>query len=263
MVYSLVLILSCHHTDSVRRCGGITTLVFATLAILLGLSGMFGCWTVKFPATGGGQLDVGFFRYRTKEYYYVQGDNTVYYSDTCVSYDLLSDNGFGYTLDKKAEAMQGLAIAVGTIGGVFAIISCIIPWIPGCSNRIWQATGLIFVITGIMQGCTLMLLDSSLCTDNPFVQYLTESAPATTDILLVDPTKCEKSRGYNLIISATVFWILAGFMTCCFSAPTCFPDDGLGDDIQSDVPPAATGDSDVKDVEVPEETHKEDEHDSK
>mmetsp|Transcript_20336 Transcript_20336/g.48364 ORF Transcript_20336/g.48364 Transcript_20336/m.48364 type:complete len:254 (-) Transcript_20336:821-1582(-) len=242
-----------------NMCGGAFILVFVVTAILLGFSGMFGCWTVKFPATGGGQLDAGLFRYRTKEYYYIQDDNTVYYSDTCVSYNLLSDNGFGYTLDKKAEAMQGLAIAIGTIGGVFAIISCIIPCIPGCPNKIWQATGLIFVIAGIMQGCTLMLLDSSLCTNNPFVQYLTDSAPVASDILLVDPTTCEKSRGYNLIISATVFWLLAGLMTCCFSAPTCFPDDDIVDDNQSDVPPAATGDGDAKDVEVPEETHKDDE----
>lgn len=246
------------------RCGGITILCFVTVAALCGLSGLFSCTTVKFPAKSGdnGQLDAGLFRYRTKAFYYLQGDDTVYVSDTCVAYGILSDNGFDYVLDKKAEALQGLAIAIGVIGGVFAILSCVIPCVPGCPNKIWQFTGLIFLITGIMQGCTLMLLDSSICTNNPVVQYLNEFIPIAHG-LLADPTQCQTSSGYNMIITATVFWIVAGLMTAVFPPPTCFPDDMGADDVPSDQPPAALGDGDGKDVEVPEETHKDDNNDEK
>lgn len=199
---------------------GTVVILFSTLAFLFGAIGMFYCNTVQFPQKDGdGEIAAGLFGYRTKAFYTVSGDNTIYYSDTCVSYNVLSDDGFDYSTDKKTNVMQRLAISVAVIGGVFVVASCFVPCLPAVPAKAWKCVGLMFFLVCILQGCTLILMDSSICTNNPLVQYLEEEATQAWSTL-EEPTKCESSVGFNLIITATVFWFVAGAIPLFSPVPT-------------------------------------------
>ncbi len=235
---------------------GILCIVFASVALLVGLIGVFTCDAVEFPQTSGdGALSVGLFGYRTKTYITTTSSEgtTIWTSDTCVQYDWMTENGFNFTTDKMTDSLKGLAISLAVIGGVFTILSCIVPCVPKLDPRAWKGLGLIFLLCCILQGCSLLLLQSSICLDNPVIQYLEENHPGVFETLQ-NPEECEIGTGYNMSISAVVFWFLAGMIPLVVPIPFGCEDEAS--------PPAPVADMEAKDdVEAKrvEETEKEQE----
>jgi hypothetical protein len=173
----------------------ILPICFIALGFTLGLLATLRCRMFVFhqtPDAGGSEVFVGMFRYETT--FVAATESYIWVSDVCVRYDNLqtATGPFDYTLDSKAEAMQSLSIAVSVIGGLFMILACIAP----CASfgpKMWKGTAVIIVITCIMQGCTLMVQSSSLCYDNPVIQFLEEYYPAVYSTL-ENPTSCEWVR---------------------------------------------------------------------
>mmetsp|Transcript_8868 Transcript_8868/g.14222 ORF Transcript_8868/g.14222 Transcript_8868/m.14222 type:complete len:246 (+) Transcript_8868:415-1152(+) len=207
--------------SSTKFCLGITSIFFAVLALLFGVYGVFTCNAVDFEQTNGdGAIAVGLFGYRTKTYTTVQGDtDTVWVSNTCVDYERLNSDDFTYTMDKMAESLQALAIALAIIGGFFTVVSCFVPCIPYFPAKVWKGMGLLFLICCIFQGCSLLVLQSSICDDNPVIQYLQEANPVILETLN-DPAKCTRAPGFNFGIAATVFWFVAGIIPLVVPAPS-------------------------------------------
>jgi hypothetical protein len=66
----------------------------------------------------------------------------------------------------------------------------------------------------------LVLYNSSICTDNPLIQYL-ESVRGESALLdlLVNPDQCEWGSGYKMNISSVVMWFVAAAVAICLPAP--------------------------------------------
>ena len=79
-----------------------------------------------------------------------------------------------------------------------------------------------------MQGGTLALYNTSICTDNPLIQYL-EAVAGIAYERLVDPTQCQWASGYKMNISSVVFYFVAALATLCTSPPGFF--DGNNDKV--------------------------------
>jgi hypothetical protein len=201
----------------------IVSIFFASLALVFGVYGVFTCNAAEFPQENGdGAITVGLFGYRTKSYTYVQdGDGgTVWVSNYCLNYDALNGYGdFEYTTDKMTDALQGLAISLAVIGSVFTIMSCIVPCLPKFNPVAWKGLGLMFLLCCILQGCSLLLLQSSICLDNPVIQYLTAAENTGVLATLQDPAKCGQAPGFKMSISAVVFWFVAGIIPLIVPAP--------------------------------------------
>jgi hypothetical protein len=205
-----------------HRFCGFTSIFFATLALLFGVYSVFSCNAVEFPQKDAdGAISAGLYGYRTKSYTFVnQGDSTeVWVSGVCVSYDNLKTETFLFTFDKTTEALQILAIILTIIAFIFALCSCIVPCVPKVHPLAWKGLGIMFIVCCILQGCALLILDSSICLDNPVIQYLTEYSPVIL-ATLQDPDDCDTAPGIKFGISAVAFWFVAGAIPLLVPPPS-------------------------------------------
>eukprot|EP00980_Cylindrotheca_fusiformis_P025150 scaffold13207_cov143-Cylindrotheca_fusiformis.AAC.3 len=74
--------------------------------------------------------------------------------------------------------------------------------------------GALFLVCSLFQGLTLLVVDSSICHDNPVLQ----SENYTTD-----SDSCEWYTGLYLSIIAVVLWFLAGVAALVLPAPHVDP----------------------------------------
>jgi hypothetical protein len=202
-------------------------IAMATAALLLGGSGNISCRTVKFPPKDGGDatIDASSFGYRTKGF--ITTDDAVYVYDACQSYTVLEEDiGFDYETDRKMEAIQNLTIAIMVIGGLMVIASCVTPCFP-LGKMAWKMIGVTFIVMSILQGCTLLVLESSVCLNNPLLQYLEAERPEIRDNYA---DECEWGVGFKLGITAVVFWFLAGVSTFLLPAPVRVADPMMAQD---------------------------------
>jgi hypothetical protein len=233
--------------NTTKLLSGVLSIFFAALALLFGVYGLFTCNAVEFPQKqGDGAISVGLYGYRTKSYTLVdQGDTTdIWVSDVCIKFDGLNSGAFTYTVDKLTESLQGLAISVAVIGFVFAILSCVIPCVPEVSHLAWKGLGLMFLVCCILQGCSLLLLQSSICLDNPVIQFFEANNPALL-ATLEDPDKCALAPGIKMSISAVAFWFVAGII------PLFLPPPSFSEEVEPIVP--AKPDIEAEAVEQPQE----------
>jgi hypothetical protein len=223
--------------------------MFAWLALLLGVYGVFTCNAVQFDSDVGA-ISVGLYGYRTKSFTYTSGSDTIWVTDTCTSYDNLNSSLFTFTTDKWTDALQALAITIAVVGGLFSIIACCVPCLPELNPLAWKGLGLMFLFCCIFQGVSLMVLESSICLDNPLMQFFEQFQPAVLNVL-EDPAKCTRAPGFNFGISATVFWFVAAIIALAIPAPV---DDTLTKDVAGQ---AVAAEADVEDkreaVEEPAE----------
>jgi hypothetical protein len=164
----------------------------------------------------------GFFGYHSTAITYV--DDTIWTTyGICTSYDFLGDE---YYLDSQSKHLQNLSIFTAGFGTIFLLVTCCCFGKYTATPRAWKNLGFSFLILCILQGCTLALLRSSICTDNPYLQYLSETKPIQYQTL-EDPDHCQTSTGYNLNIAATVFWFLASISSYYVASKTTnrFEDD--------------------------------------
>lgn len=150
--------------------------------------------------------------YRGKNSVEVNGETFIY--NTCSYYNTLEDNfGFNYSIDAKTRTVMAFSIITPVIGGLMLIGAC---W-ANCrafSDKRWKSIGAIFVFMSIFQGITLLVQSSSICNDNPVLQYIAATSPDLYDTFASD---CEWATGYILAITGVALWFVAG--ACCFVVP--------------------------------------------
>jgi len=182
--------------------------VLAVTALICGAFGTFNCGTLEFPQTGSGDasISVGAWSYRTNNYALVGND--IWVIETCRSYRYLDkDLDFPYEIDSKTRAVMAFSI----LAAIFGILGCMLSFSAACGGNANESTfksmGGMFLLVGLFQSLTLMIQSSSICSDNPVMQYL-DSGIVDANIF---SNECEWGSGYKAIISSVVFWFVAAF----------------------------------------------------
>jgi hypothetical protein len=124
------------------------------------------------------------------------------------------------------EAIQNLTLAIMVIGGLMVIASCVTPCFP-LGTMAWKMFGVTFIVMSILQGCTLLVLESNVCLNNPFLQYLEAEKPLVRQNYA---DECEWGTGFKLGITAVVFWFFAGVSTFLLPAPVRVADPMMAQD---------------------------------
>jgi hypothetical protein len=216
-------------------------IIFATVALTFGLYANFSCDSVYFPTIVGDSSNspaivAGMWGYRTTEVTglsYINGQTTVWYRNTCSNYDTLEDDtdgiNFQFELDERTKTLQMVAVAIAAIGSISLLLSCL----SSClfcgmmkSSSAWKIVSAVFLLCCILQGCSLLLIDSTICTDNPVIQFLQDESPNVLKTLQ-NPYQCERTYGYNLNITSVVFWFCSVVLT--FLASSSFPKHEVAD----------------------------------
>jgi hypothetical protein len=143
------------------------------------------------------------------------------------------------------EAIQNLTLAIMVIGGLMVIASCVTPCFP-LGKMAWKMFGVTFIVMSILQGCTLLVLESNVCLNNPFLQYLEDESPLIRENYA---DECEWGSGFKLGITAVVFWFLAGVLTFLLPAPVRVADPMMA----SDTPEQTAKDDSKPDKQAEEE----------
>jgi len=190
--------------------------ILGTVAAVCGTAANLYCQSVSFPqTTSDGSLDVSPYYYRTKDVVEAFGDEWVV--QTCRNYRYLDrELGFEYEFDSTAKTVRAFAVMTPVIGGLGLVYAYLAPCLPHSPAQ-WKAMVPVFLIACLFQGITLLILKSSICTNNPVVQYLEQESPIVEKTLEED---CEKGTGYILNIIGVVFWFLAGISFLIIPAPT-------------------------------------------
>ncbi|KAG7338169.1 hypothetical protein IV203_026037 [Nitzschia inconspicua] len=194
---------------------------FATVAIIFGTAANFFCETVKFTQVSGNgdaSLYVSPWNFRTKGSFEVNGDVWVY--NTCQYYSSLEDNyGFDFSVDAKTRTVWAFSIMTPILGGLLLLPACLGPC-RTVSPSAWKCLGYLLIIAGAFQGLTLMVQSSSICNNNPIMQYFDVVAGDFADTF---PDTCEWATGYALNITSVICWILAGVLAITLPSPEIFP----------------------------------------
>eukprot|EP00529_Nitzschia_sp_RCC80_P028280 CAMPEP_0113485164 /NCGR_PEP_ID=MMETSP0014_2-20120614/24342_1 /TAXON_ID=2857 /ORGANISM="Nitzschia sp." /LENGTH=267 /DNA_ID=CAMNT_0000378801 /DNA_START=87 /DNA_END=890 /DNA_ORIENTATION=+ /assembly_acc=CAM_ASM_000159 len=190
-------------------------------AIVLGTAANVFCETIKFTQNPGHDdltLYAGPFSYRTKgqsEW----PDGSTYIYTTCRYYGYLEDNyGFNYYVDATTKAVWSFAIMTPILGAFYILCACLAPCVTNIGESRWKSLGCLLITLSIFQGITLMVQSSSICNNNPTLQYINSVDP-TGELAGTFPTTCEWATGYTLNIIAVVLWFLAGASCYVFPAP--------------------------------------------
>jgi len=234
-------------------------LTFAAIAVALGTVANVGCYSVSFLSNvfddvdrgggggGGGDayvengkegtISAGLFSYHTQAIVVVD-DSEVWVTNVCAFYQgLQTKDGapFEYTIDDRTKSLQALTIAILVIGGIVCIVACCAPCFSTAFAKAWKGVGIVFLICSIMQGCTLLIMSSGICLNNPVLQLLEAEYPNFYDTI-ENPNDCISTFGYNMNIASVVFWFLGGVLTLALPVPSPMLD--WSDDylVEEDVP---------------------------
>jgi hypothetical protein len=185
--------------------------------MILGCAANFFCETVKFTQQSGNgndlELYVSPWNYRTKGVFTV-GDET-FVRTTCQMYSSLEDDtGLRFSFDAVTRTVWSFSIIAPIIGGLLILFACLGPCTTVNPSR-WKCLGYLLVFVCICQGLTLMVQSSSICDNNPVLQYFNAASPELADTF---PESCEWATGYILNIVAVVCWLLAG--VCAIFGPS-------------------------------------------
>lgn len=187
--------------------------IFAVGAIILGTGANFYCETIKFPQVPGNNdltLYAGPWTYRTTES--VEWNDSTFAYQTCRSYENL---GYDYTADAETKTVWSFSIMTPIFGGILIVGACLGP-VCGSSASRWKCMGALFLLLSIFQGITLLVESSSICYDNPAIQYLEVNNP---DLAQTLPETCEWAIGFKVNIASVILWILAGVCALVFPPP--------------------------------------------
>ena len=135
--------------------------------------------------------------------------------------------------DHTTRAVQGMAIAA-VIFGSFAIFA--VSTVPYCGLVCflqWKCYGFMFMITSILQGLSLLILNSSICLDNPVMRAMeTDNHYLFSQMMDIFGDKCEIGVGFKCGIASTILWFITGVFTCCKPPPGRYKDDCLTHNMQ-------------------------------
>merc|ERR1719343_1755206 len=108
---------------------------------------------------------------------------------------------------KAARAFSALALIVGGVLLVANLVSsCLSPL-----RDVPRIEAPAFLLSGAFQGLSLLLLRSSLCTDNALVRRLQSDAADLGNAGIDFPETCAPSAAARCAVAATAFWALAAF----------------------------------------------------
>jgi len=201
--------------------------IIAIAAIILGTAPSLTCETIQFTQVEGNDdmiLLAGALSFRARG-----GDENnpllmedivstafLYAPRICQNYrSLKKDSDFKYTVDSETRTVWAFAILTPLLGGAL-IIKAFFAAICAGSSKGWKYMGFGFLLTSIFQGLTLLIETSSLCFDNPALQYLETT---NEDLASTFPESCDWGMGFYLQIAAVVLWALAGFTTVLMKEP--------------------------------------------
>ena len=199
-----------------RFCRSALPSSFAVIAFFLAWVGSLGCEFVQFtllPTNSNDEpITVHFgiwYRQSVEFYNYTQstGGGGYYKVSTCEGYDdsIAIDPSW-----MTARAFSVLILILGGLALLLALATCC------CANHvqvtnIGRLNGSIYLLVTIFQGLALIVLPSKLCQNNDYIQQKMGQDAYTF------PEECNISEDAKCIISATVFWFLAGVLSCIAS----------------------------------------------
>jgi hypothetical protein len=205
--------------------------ILSLTAIIIGTAANFYCQTVQFvpdtAATDSLTLYASPWSYMTagggSDW---QDDDNSFTTTTCRYYSYLEEDsvgGFQYTVDGTTKAVRAFSIMTPVVGALLVVGTCLGPCSTSSSSYFgrpgrWRTIGILLVVTAVLQGLTLLVTRSSICTDNPAVQFLDAiaySSPSSGTF----PGQCDPSAGYGLNVAAVVCWVLAGVFAIVFPPP--------------------------------------------
>ena len=206
-----------------RFCRSALPSFFAVIAFFLAWKGSLGCEFVQFtllPTNSNNAtvddepITVHFgIWYRQSVEFYNYTDSTggggYYKVSTCEDYDesIVIDPSW-----MAARAFSVLVLILGGLALLLALATCCCPNHVQVTN-IGRLNGSIYLLVTIFQGLTLIVLPSKLCRNNDYIQQ-----KMGHDIVeYTFPEECNISEDAKCIISATVFWFLAGVLSCITS----------------------------------------------
>jgi hypothetical protein len=193
-------------------CKAFIPLVLAIAALILGTAPTFQCETLQFTQVEndvGQLLLVGPWSYRTK--YAKEWSDQSFAAQTCNNY---GKNGLDFDYDKDAKTDTVYAFSIMTpVLGFFIILKSFFHIT--CAGGAWSkggyaCLGYSYLVTAIFQGLVLLINTSSLCYENPALQYLEANNADLADTL---SDECEITTGYYLQAVAVGLWILAAGAT--------------------------------------------------
>jgi hypothetical protein len=153
-------------------------------------------------------------------------DNNTSYSNNSIRYE--ED-------DVSIMTVQGMAISACILGSLLILGVCTVPHCGlACGILQWKCYAILFMITGILQGLSLLILNSTICLDNPFLKLLDELTRDTKlglrhNELLRDTfvDRCEIDIGFKCGIASTILWFVMGILICCKRLPGKYKEDCL------------------------------------
>lgn len=181
---------------------GLLTSVFTVVAFTLMWIGSFRCNFLKFTDQSGGSNPItrqfGIFSYQRWQWV-ISSSGGSYIYQSCYTYpDALQQ-------DSAWKAAASFVILTILFSIILLIVRCCVAVsseelgskVPG--GRI---APVLYLLTGIFQGLTLLILNSKICTGNDLLDKWS--------MFYVEwPETCSISTGAKCIISATVFWLAA------------------------------------------------------
>jgi hypothetical protein len=197
--------------------------IFALFAAILGTAGNLYCETVSFTqADSSSTIYAGAFSYRVKDNNPPSGlelDSLLFRSGTyssCQSYGYLEDEtDFEYDIDGYTRTTMAFAILTAFIGCLTFAYACFGPCITARPPK-RKVIGVIFLFMCLSQGISLLIIESSICLDNPFLQFLEFYNSGLRDAY---PEKCEWYTGFFICIIAVILWLVAGVAALVIPAP--------------------------------------------
>jgi hypothetical protein len=191
-----------------RRVKNFTPIALAAVAAVLGAAGNMDCETVAFPQTYGGDavLMVGPQSYHT---FVDDGTEDIVVYKLCKNYRSLTEEfGFEYDVDARTKMVVVFSIMTAVLAGM-SIFYYLAPCVKNTDNE-WAQMRAVFFGLCLFQGLTLLILSSSICLDNPVLQYLESEKPSVRETL---SDECEPALGFKLSVVSVVLWFAAGAST--------------------------------------------------
>ena len=196
---------------------------FAVIAFFLAWVGSLGCEFVQFtllPSNLNNATIVGdqpitvhfgiWYRQSVEFYNYTDsnGGGSVggYYKvSTCAGYDDIAIDPSWMA----ARVFSILVLILGSLALLLALATCC------CANHIHVTSigrwnGGVYLLLMLFQGLTLIVLPSKLCQNNDYIRQ----KMGQDNVAYNFPDECNISEDAKCIISATVFWFLAGVLSC-------------------------------------------------
>mmetsp|Transcript_14789 Transcript_14789/g.41878 ORF Transcript_14789/g.41878 Transcript_14789/m.41878 type:complete len:257 (+) Transcript_14789:136-906(+) len=197
------------------------------IAIVIGTAANLHCQTVSISQLDDdGKIYSGVFHFTTKNFDEVYKRQAWCPTD-CESYNNFKDDtGFDFDVNAFWRTTKAFAVIGPIVGGIAlfgaVIVPCFQSAFSGRKKWMWFATVLGLAFAGVCQGLTLLILKSSVCENNPILEYLEDGKPDLRTTFADEP-ECQWEAGLRMGIAATVFWCLAAIYGILRPANTKFP----------------------------------------